>query len=91
MKLWWQRGRVVSSSDSRSGGSGFDSRPCHVSIALGKQFTLTFPSSPTCKMGTHLQAVREFVTNACNTLLMGYKWPSNVLVSGAALLHSYAE
>ena len=25
-----------------------------VVIALGKQFTLTFPSPPTCKMGTQL-------------------------------------
>ena len=37
-----QRGRVVSASDSGSGGRGFDSRPSHVVIALGKQFTLTF-------------------------------------------------
>ena len=45
------RGRVVSASDSGSGGRGFDSQPSHVVIALGKQFTLTFPSLPTCKMG----------------------------------------
>ena len=38
-------------------GRGFDSRPSHVAIALGKQFTLTFPSPPTCKMGTQLQAM----------------------------------
>ncbi|GFS16281.1 hypothetical protein ElyMa_001469000 [Elysia marginata] len=36
--------------------AGFDSRQCHVAIALGKQFTLTFPSPPTCKMGTQLRA-----------------------------------
>ncbi|GFR79261.1 alpha-(1,3)-fucosyltransferase C [Elysia marginata] len=42
--LWsGQRGGVVSASDSRSGGRGFDSRPCHVAIALGKQFS--FPQS----------------------------------------------
>ena len=52
-----QRGRVVSASDSGSGGRGFDSRPSHVVIALGKQFILTFPSPPTCKMGTQLQAM----------------------------------
>ena len=49
--------RVVSASDSGSGGRGFDSQPSHVVIALGKQFTLTFPSPPTCKMGTQLQAM----------------------------------
>ena len=49
--LW---GSVVSASDSGSGGCGFDSQPSHVVIALGKQFTLTFPSPPTCKMGTQL-------------------------------------
>ncbi|GFR84218.1 hypothetical protein ElyMa_004145100 [Elysia marginata] len=32
----WQRGGLVSASDSRCGGRGFDSRPCHVAIALGK-------------------------------------------------------
>ncbi|GFR93203.1 hypothetical protein ElyMa_004373200 [Elysia marginata] len=69
------RGRVVSASDSRSGGRGFDSRPCHVAVALGKQFTLTFLSPPTCKMGTQLQAILEFVICACNTLHMGLKWP----------------
>ena len=52
-----QRGRVVSASDSGSGGRGFDFQPSHVIIALGKQFTLTFPSPPTCKMGTQLQAM----------------------------------
>ncbi|GFS24063.1 hypothetical protein ElyMa_001654600 [Elysia marginata] len=89
-------GRVVSASDSRSGGRGFDFRPCHVAMALGKQFTLTFPSPPTCKMGTQLQAVLEFVISAYNTLHMGLKWFLNELVcwgiSGAALWrHSYAE
>ena len=48
---------LVSASDSGSGGCGFDSQPSHVVIALGKQFTLTFPSPPTCKMGTQLQAM----------------------------------
>ncbi|GFR90692.1 voltage-dependent T-type calcium channel subunit alpha-1H [Elysia marginata] len=70
-----QRGRVVSASDSRSGGRGFDSRPCRVAVALGKQFTLTFPSPPTCKIGTQLQAILEFAICACNTLQMGLKWP----------------
>ena len=55
--LQGQRGRVVSASDSGSGGRGFDSQPSHVVIALGKQFTLTFPSPPTCKMGTQLQTM----------------------------------
>ncbi|GFR74210.1 hypothetical protein ElyMa_000424600 [Elysia marginata] len=41
---------VVSMLDSRSGGRGFDSRPYHVAVALEKQFTLTFPSPPTCKI-----------------------------------------
>ncbi|GFS17640.1 hypothetical protein ElyMa_004987300 [Elysia marginata] len=27
------RGRVVNAADSRSGGRGFDSRPCHVAVA----------------------------------------------------------
>ncbi|GFR90088.1 hypothetical protein ElyMa_002558900 [Elysia marginata] len=45
--------------DLRSGGRGFDSRPCHAAIALGKQFTLTFPSPPTCKTGTWPKAVLE--------------------------------
>ncbi|GFR97666.1 hypothetical protein ElyMa_004483300 [Elysia marginata] len=72
-----QRGGVVSASDSRSGGREFDSRPSHVAIALGKQFTLTFPSPPTCKMGTQLQASYVLVC-----------WG----ISGAALWrHSYAE
>ncbi|GFR68342.1 hypothetical protein ElyMa_000276000 [Elysia marginata] len=70
-----QRGRVVSASDSRSEGRGFDSRPCRVAVALGKQFTLTFPSPPTCKMGTQLQTILEFVIYACNTLQMDLKWP----------------
>ena len=52
-----QRSRVVSASDSGSGGRGFDSEPSHVVIALVKQFTLTFPVPPTCKMGTQLQAM----------------------------------
>ncbi|GFS01434.1 hypothetical protein ElyMa_002838400 [Elysia marginata] len=56
-----QRGRVVSASDSRSGGRGFDSRPCHIAVTLGKQFTLTFSTPPICKMGTQLQAILEFV------------------------------
>ncbi|GFS26938.1 hypothetical protein ElyMa_007070800 [Elysia marginata] len=74
---WGQRGGVVRASDSRSGGRGFDSRPCHVAIALGKQFTLTFPSPPTSKMGTQLQASNVLVC-----------WG----ISGAALWrHSYAE
>ncbi|GFR66726.1 hypothetical protein ElyMa_003689800 [Elysia marginata] len=71
------RGGVVSTSDLRSGGRRFDSRPCHVAIALGKQFTLTFPSPPTCKMATQLQASNVLVC-----------WG----ISGAALWpHSYAE
>ncbi|GFS15173.1 hypothetical protein ElyMa_004925500 [Elysia marginata] len=52
---------VVSASDSRSGGRGSHSRPCHVAIPLGKQFTQTFPSPPTCKMGTQLQASNVLV------------------------------
>ncbi|GFS26374.1 hypothetical protein ElyMa_007052100 [Elysia marginata] len=72
-RLGLLRGRVVS-ADSRSGGRGFDSRPCRVAVALGKQFTLTSPSPPTCKMGTQLQAILEFVICACNTLQMGLKW-----------------
>ncbi|GFS10493.1 hypothetical protein ElyMa_006648500 [Elysia marginata] len=51
----------------------FDSRACHVAIALKKQFILTFPSPLTCKMGTQLQAVLEFVICACNTLHHGFK------------------
>ncbi|GFR80274.1 hypothetical protein ElyMa_005894800 [Elysia marginata] len=46
-----QRGRMFSASYSRSGGRGFDSWPCHVAVALGKQFTLTLPSPPTSAMG----------------------------------------
>ncbi|GFR73678.1 sodium-coupled monocarboxylate transporter 1 [Elysia marginata] len=70
-------GGVVSASDSRSGGRRFDSRPCHVAIALEKQFTLTFSTPPTCKMGTYLQASNVLVC-----------WG----ISGAALRrHSYAE
>ncbi|GFR58084.1 hypothetical protein ElyMa_000019300 [Elysia marginata] len=72
-----QRGGVVSASDSRSGGRGFDSRPCHAAIALGKQFTLTFPSPPTCKMGTQLQA-GVLVALLCGdtvTLSNEYKFP----------------
>ncbi|GFR68995.1 hypothetical protein ElyMa_000292200 [Elysia marginata] len=56
-----QRGGVISASDSRSEGRGFDSRPCHVAIALRKQFTLTFPSPPTYKMGTQRQASNVLV------------------------------
>ncbi|GFR85860.1 urea-proton symporter DUR3-like [Elysia marginata] len=66
-----QRGRIVSASDPRSGGRGFDSRPYHVAIALVKHFTLTFPSPHTCKSGTQLQAILEFVICARNTLHMG--------------------
>ncbi|GFS12420.1 protein eva-1 C [Elysia marginata] len=55
------RDGVVCASDSRSGGRVFESRPCHVAIALGKQFTLTFASPPTCKMGTQLQASNVLV------------------------------
>ncbi|GFR94775.1 hypothetical protein ElyMa_002676000 [Elysia marginata] len=89
-----QRGRVVNASDSRSGGRGFDSRPCHVAVALGKQFTLTFPSPPTCKMGTQLQAILEFVICACNTLHRGLKcpyWSAGALVALLLWRHSYAE
>ncbi|GFR93728.1 hypothetical protein ElyMa_002650200 [Elysia marginata] len=72
-----QRGRVVSVSDSRSGGRGFDCRLYHVAITLGKQFTLTFSSPPICKMGTRLQASNVLVC-----------WR----ISGAVLWrHSYAE
>ena len=89
------RGRVVSASDSGSGGRGFDSRPSHVVIALGKQFTLTFPSPPTCKTGTQLQAMSLWYAPATSCIWVK-KWLSNVLVcwgiSGAALWrHSYAE
>ena len=52
--ITYQRGSVVSALDAGSGGRGFDSQPSHVVIALGKQFTLTFPRPPTCKMGTQL-------------------------------------
>ncbi|GFS21082.1 hypothetical protein ElyMa_001586500 [Elysia marginata] len=55
-----KRSRVVSAADSRSGGRGFDFRPCHVVIPLGKQSTPLFPSPPTYKMATQLQAVLEF-------------------------------
>ncbi|GFR70535.1 hypothetical protein ElyMa_000331300 [Elysia marginata] len=51
-----QRGRVVSVFDLRSRGRGFDH-----AIALGKKFTLTFPSPPTCKLGTCLKAVLEIL------------------------------
>ncbi|GFR83211.1 hypothetical protein ElyMa_000644700 [Elysia marginata] len=72
-----QCGGVVRALVSRSGGRGFDFRPCRVAIAWGKQFTLTFPSSPTCKMGTQQQASNVLVC-----------WGT----SGAALWrHSYAE
>ncbi|GFR98076.1 neuroplastin [Elysia marginata] len=72
------RGRVVSASDSRSGGRGFDSQPCHVAVVLGKQLILNFPSPSTCKMGTQLQAILEFVICACNILHMGQKLPSKL-------------
>ncbi|GFR94294.1 hypothetical protein ElyMa_000915100 [Elysia marginata] len=81
-----QRGRVVSASYSRCGGRGFDSRPCHIVIALGKQFTLTFPSPPTCKMGTQQRAILEIVIYACNTLHMGLKWPSNNWSAGTLVV-----
>ncbi|GFS19094.1 hypothetical protein ElyMa_005023300 [Elysia marginata] len=72
-----QRGGVVSALGSRSGGRGFDFRLCHVAIALGKQFTLTFSSTAICQMGIQLHASNALVC-----------WG----VSGAALwLHSYAE
>ena len=74
-----QRGRVVSASDSGSGGRGFDSRPSHVVIALGKQFTLTFPSPPTCKTGTQLQAMSLLYAPAPSCIWI-IKWLSNVLV-----------
>ena len=83
-----QRGRVVSASDSGFGGRGFDCRPSHVVIALGKQFTLTYPSPPTCKMGTNLQAMSLLYAPATSCIWVK-KWLSNVLVcwgiSGAAL------
>ncbi|GFR73385.1 hypothetical protein ElyMa_002136100 [Elysia marginata] len=66
-----QRGRVISASDSRSGVCGFDSRPCRVAIALGKQFTLTYPSPLTCKMGTQLQAFLEFEIMRLYTMHIG--------------------
>ncbi|GFS19232.1 hypothetical protein ElyMa_001540800 [Elysia marginata] len=56
-----QRSGVVSALDSRPGEHVFDSRSCHVAIALGKQFTLTFSSPLTCKMGTQLQASKGLV------------------------------
>ncbi|GFR64957.1 ribosome-binding protein 1 [Elysia marginata] len=56
-----QRGGLVSASNSRSGGRRFDSRPSHVAIALEKKFTITFPSPPSCKMGTQLQASNVLV------------------------------
>ncbi|GFR94277.1 hypothetical protein ElyMa_002664400 [Elysia marginata] len=91
-----QRDRVVSALDSRSECRGFDSQLRLVVIALGKQFTLTFHSPPTCEMGTQLLAILQLVMCARNILHMGFKWLSNVLVcwgiSGAALWrHTYAE
>ncbi|GFR90924.1 hypothetical protein ElyMa_006162600, partial [Elysia marginata] len=73
------RGGVVSASNSRSGGRGSDSRPCHVAIALGEQFTLTSPSPATCKMGTQLQASNVLV---CWGISGAALWRHNV---------SYAE
>ncbi|GFR83537.1 endoplasmic reticulum membrane-associated RNA degradation protein-like [Elysia marginata] len=65
------RDRVVRAWDLRSGGRGFDSRSCHVAVLLGEQLTLTRLSPPTCKMGTHLQAMLEFVIcPGCKTLHM---------------------
>ncbi|GFR65771.1 hypothetical protein ElyMa_001954400 [Elysia marginata] len=66
-----ERGGVVSASDSRSRGRGFDSRPCHVAIALGKQFTLTFPSPPTCKMGPSYRLQMHWSAGALVALLCG--------------------
>ncbi|GFR87766.1 hypothetical protein ElyMa_006084700 [Elysia marginata] len=84
---WEQRGRLVSALDSISGGRRFGSRSCHVAIALRKQFTVSFPSPPTCKMGTLLQATLEFGIYVYNTLHM-VCWG----ISGAALWrHNYAE
>ncbi|GFS16843.1 hypothetical protein ElyMa_003224200 [Elysia marginata] len=77
-------GRVVSASDSRSGG--FDSRIFHVEIASGKQFTLTFSSPPTFKKGIQLQAILEFVIYAPPTPKIWVKsclqmyWSSGALV-----------
>ncbi|GFR72058.1 hypothetical protein ElyMa_002107200 [Elysia marginata] len=75
-----QRGRIVSASDSRSRARMFDS---HVTIALRKQFTLTFLSPPTCKMGTQLQAILEFVICACIWVLSGFRmyWSAGALVA----------
>ncbi|GFR67457.1 hypothetical protein ElyMa_005582900 [Elysia marginata] len=81
-----QRGKVVSASDSRYGGRGFDSRPCHVTIALGKQFTLTFPSPPTCKMGTQLQAFLEFEIYAPATPCLWVKSGLQMYWSAGALV-----
>ncbi|GFR62487.1 hypothetical protein ElyMa_000131500 [Elysia marginata] len=66
--IYPQRGGVVSTSDSRSGGRGFLFRPCHVAIALGKKFTLTFPSPPNCKMGTQLHASNVLVCSVATQL-----------------------
>ncbi|GFR87933.1 tubulin-specific chaperone cofactor E-like protein [Elysia marginata] len=53
-----------------------------------QQFTLTFPSPSTCKMGTQLQAILEFVICAYNTLQTGYfkevfqmHWSAEALVA----------
>ncbi|GFR98848.1 hypothetical protein ElyMa_006360000 [Elysia marginata] len=85
------RSGVVTASDSRSGGRGFDSRQRHVAIALGEQFTLYFLSPPTCKRGTQLQAILKFLIimrlqHAASGLkvafkcigLMGHSWRSSV-------------
>ncbi|GFS02787.1 hypothetical protein ElyMa_001132800 [Elysia marginata] len=59
-----------SASNSRFGGRGIDCRPCHVAIAFGKQFTLTFPSPLRFNMGTQLEAIFKCVIFACNSLHM---------------------
>ncbi|GFR95974.1 hypothetical protein ElyMa_002708400 [Elysia marginata] len=66
-----QRGGVVSASDSRSGGRGFDSRPCHVAIALGKQFTLTFPVRPPVKWVPSYRLHMYWSAGALGALLCG--------------------
>ncbi|GFS21505.1 hypothetical protein ElyMa_001595500 [Elysia marginata] len=66
----------------------------HLSIALGKQLTLTFLTPSTCKMGTQLQAILEPSTATSCTWVK--KWLPEVLVcwdirGGALWRHSYAE
>ncbi|GFS13680.1 hypothetical protein ElyMa_004889900 [Elysia marginata] len=87
------RGRVVSAWDSRSGVRGFDSRLTMPNYnCLGKAIYPNFPhSTATCKMGTQLQAILEFVICACKTPAYESTWHSNVDllicwgISGAAL------